>query len=581
MMSFRRRCLLAKPDIDDEQDAAMVSAELIHNPYLLETVARFNGREPKVNSAIERFVDRSLVEWVDEVPSTFQDEMNGLDFDLYFTGTDTDYGRVVAAFSSQGITVLDASSDCADTVTSKSSSYSDVRLVHMHSIEGVDIKRREIESFLSWLESNRNRWFDFDEFIASNSEELDSSVPYIIINENSIQLDLPYVSVETVSAAQSDLAGTELSNTPILLMVNPRNTVQFRSDLLSLLRRPDVSQEQLFFYIHPTMNRERAIRVISDLGVEDPQVVDEPDDQRVLQYLDDYPSMEYIRRSIGVFQNVSNEIHTILEKVGEESVEVSEDRGKEIAELDLQMEHLRRARDLICSTSSFNSQDEIANLCQRLEDRMFSWRKKKTGVTGHDEIWKASRDYVYDIQGWVRLLETDIWMTMKTEQERIEKKLSRLYNAAGSVPSLTPEIDPPSFNCTVAFPKLLEALNSQTGTERVSSKGDFFGLFGGGGSSDAGTEEVAVASYDVWRFTAKGIVMPAVQKVVESCEQVLSDYRASLVEVYIHQLDALIEDSLEDKELVTSMLSDAERLLEDDKSWLAELDEQLLAIERN
>jgi hypothetical protein len=53
----------------------MVSAELIHNPYLLTTIVRFNEREPKVNSAIEKYDGRPLVDWANAVPCTLHDEI--------------------------------------------------------------------------------------------------------------------------------------------------------------------------------------------------------------------------------------------------------------------------------------------------------------------------------------------------------------------------------------------------------------------------------------------------------------------------------------------------------------------------
>ena len=559
----------------------MVNAELIHNPYLLETTARFNGREPKVNSAIEKFERRPLVDWVDEVPRTLRDEMNGLDFDLYFTGTKSDYERLVKAFTEQGIDVYDESSDGDHIATAKSLSEYDVRLAHISGFEGVNTKRNEIAGLIDWLNMHRNRWFDYDEFINQNSESLDELVPYIVVNKGSMPFDIPFVSIETVDSAQNDLAGTVLTNTPILFMVDAKNKDRFRNDLLYVKDRKDIEHRQLFFCIHPSMDQDRVIRVISDLGVEDPQVVEKPDSSAVLQYIDDYPSMDYVREAIMIFRSAYNTIKGILDDLNAETMKTSQSRGEEIAALDQEIEYHKRTRTLIEETRSFDKQSEVSEIYQEFENRILTWRNRKTGATGHDEIEKAAREFVFDVRGWVSAFDADIITTMQDEQNRIERAISGLYYSAGDVPDFEPDVPPPSYQTNKNLPNLTDALMSQTGTEMVNPKNDFFGFFGGGGKAEGPAEKVEIASYDVWRFTARGMLSPGIQRMVKACEQELANYHASLVEAYTQQLDALIEQLLEDKELVTAMLSDEERLLEEDKDWLAEFEKHLLAIERN
>jgi hypothetical protein len=79
--------------IGEEQ---MVKAELIHNPYLLETAVRFNGREPKINSLVEKYRADRLQDWIAKLPAIFYNQMNGYDFDLDFSGTKTDFGYLHA-----------------------------------------------------------------------------------------------------------------------------------------------------------------------------------------------------------------------------------------------------------------------------------------------------------------------------------------------------------------------------------------------------------------------------------------------------------------------------------------------------
>ena len=81
----------------------MVRAELIYNPYLLETEVRFNGNPPRINSLVEKYQDKKLQTWVNEIPSIFYDEMNGYDFELDFSGTELDFEELRRSFIQAGV----------------------------------------------------------------------------------------------------------------------------------------------------------------------------------------------------------------------------------------------------------------------------------------------------------------------------------------------------------------------------------------------------------------------------------------------------------------------------------------------
>ena len=82
----------------------MANAELQYNPYLLETEVKFNGQDPKINSQIEKYEKQLLADWVREVPKMFYDEMNGYDFDLFFSGTEYDFQKLQQTLISLGVT---------------------------------------------------------------------------------------------------------------------------------------------------------------------------------------------------------------------------------------------------------------------------------------------------------------------------------------------------------------------------------------------------------------------------------------------------------------------------------------------
>lgn len=82
----------------------MVKTELSYNPYLMETVVKFNDQPPKINSIIEKYRDKKLQEWVELLPQVFRDEMNGYGFDFYFSGTESDYELIKSSFRKAGVT---------------------------------------------------------------------------------------------------------------------------------------------------------------------------------------------------------------------------------------------------------------------------------------------------------------------------------------------------------------------------------------------------------------------------------------------------------------------------------------------
>ncbi len=85
----------------------MVKVELNYNPYLFETIVRFNGEEPMINSLVEKYKTEKLQQWVNQVPSIFYDEMNGFDFDLEFSGTESDFLGLKKSFLTAGISESD------------------------------------------------------------------------------------------------------------------------------------------------------------------------------------------------------------------------------------------------------------------------------------------------------------------------------------------------------------------------------------------------------------------------------------------------------------------------------------------
>ena len=141
----------------------MVKVELQYNPYLFETFVKFNGEEPMINSLVEKYKTVKLQQWLNKVPGIFYDEMNGFDFDLEFSGTESDFLRLQQSFLTAGITEPS------------------VRFFQKEILEDVATKNERINQLLSWLEINRNRRFPYLDFIELNQDLFVNEYPCLYL----------------------------------------------------------------------------------------------------------------------------------------------------------------------------------------------------------------------------------------------------------------------------------------------------------------------------------------------------------------------------------------------------------------
>lgn len=168
----------------------MISAELEHNPYLLETDVKFNGQSPKINSQIEKYENQLLSDWVKNVPKIFYDEMNGYDFEFFFSGTEYDFQKLNQAFAQAGVT------------------QEQVRLIMRNELEDAEVKSNEIKGMIDWLRLERNRQFDFDTFYDVNKGLFEETFSCVLV-----RVIIPYDSYHESQITIPTIRGNRTSNT--------------------------------------------------------------------------------------------------------------------------------------------------------------------------------------------------------------------------------------------------------------------------------------------------------------------------------------------------------------------------------
>jgi len=539
----------------------MISAELNHNPYLLLTTVKFNGQPPRINSQIEKYEHQPLKDWVRLVPSIFYNEMNGYDFDLYFIGTKSDFEEVVNSFE-------------AVNVTSEQ-----VKLIQKNEIEDPDTKSAEIDALLSWIREHPNRKFDYSSFWGEHSELFESAYPYVLIRGSEPEKPEPDISPEKVDGAQ-ELNGTDLTNTPIIIFIEEKAIKQFRHDMDILLGRADIRQEQLFFMIHPMMNREQVTRVISDLGVASPQVVDRHDHEKVMKYIRNYPMTEYIRNAIQIFEGIAGQIAVVLDEENKESEITNAGIHAKIDSLEADIISLKDADEFFVQRDNYAVPETFAMIRQTLAEQIQKWRNRKTKIVGDNEADTAAEDYVSYLKKCVDVYTASMLESYEKAYKAISADFDVVYSHAGIDTGYRPENVKADNVMSQDFPIVKTDLTALKKITYEEPKPDLFGLFKAQNTGNVAPLRVATCSLEQWRTVVAEMILPLAENYGSSCEQGLGKYYNDLAEAYHSHLTDLIQGKMQEKELVSAHLSDDERRLQEDNDWLAALKEQLQTIER-
>ncbi len=539
----------------------MISAELQHNPYLLETDVKFNGQSPKINSQIEKYENKLLSDWVKRVPKIFYDEMNGYDFDLFFSGTEYDFEKLNQAFSYLGVT-----SD-------------QVRLIMRNELEDAEVKSNEINEMIAWLRAERNRQFDFDTFYDANKELLEETFSCVVVRGmDELTEGLTY-TLENVKCIE-EIAGTNLTNVPVVFVVEENTLQQFRSELIELLARKDVTQKQLFFYISPAMDNDYVIRIICDMGVEEPQLISGIDDGNVSTYIRNYPMVAYVREVIRIVEKEVNILDVRLKEKNEQSAIENAEVYYQISELEGIIEKIKESDGRFVDLDNYSGGTAFNDLKTELEGLIRRWKSRKTKVVGESDIDKNATEYEQELMRCLAEFFEKAITHYQLEKSRIEKEFSKIYLKQPLEPEYMPDgviLDMPSKPEITGIKETLLRLKE----ERYEEKTDLLDFFKSKSLSEP-KELVLVVTcyYEKWREKAIEVIIPAAENYIAESQKNLQNYYDELAMKYHEKLSQLHEYKVEEKTCIASQLSEDERMLQADNDWLVEFKDKLVKIER-
>ena len=541
----------------------MVKAELSYNPYLQKTEIRFNGQSPRINSHVEKYLDKKLQTWIHELPLIFRDEMNGYDFELEFTGTKLDYEELKRSFSNAGV------------------SDAQVHIFHKNELDERDDKLKKIDQLLTWLDETSNRRYNIKTVRSENYDLLDADYEYIILHgrvTDSSTFDALHISIENVDHIE-ELNDTNLHNIPILYVIDKDSVSLMKKDLRALQKRADISYDQIFFRISPSLSEEKIVREISDLGIPDPQVVQSADDPAVIKYFELFPFTDYIRDTVKLFKGQIISLREGLTAEINETKSENQEQYQQIDQLDTENACLKESLDKFINPDRTDFSTFFQSPVDDVKNKITGWRNNKTKITRPEEAVKVSREFDRYIQILYQDYLRKMHMILSRSAKTVQVQMRNWYEIANADKDFIAERIPSPDYTFDSIPQIQNELLNLKEEAYVTPKEDILGKFFKQ-STDSQTESVLETTfyYAWWRTYALSKTEPYLYNIYTTCVEKLNSYFDQLASVYKEHLLTLVGEKEAAKYSLSTQLSKEELLLQNDSDWLIKFSDMVKAI---
>lgn len=535
----------------------MVKAELHYNPYSLHTEVGFNGRKPRINSLVEKYIEGKLEDWVDQIPEIFCGEMNGYGFELDFSGTSLDFEELKRSFQLAGV------------------DEKQVFLFLKNELEARETKLAEIRSMFDWLNQNRNEKFDFDSFKIKYPEIFDRTINLDLING-------PFLSTSTINGMEisvdniselSELDETNLSETPIVFWVDADRLVEFQKNLTTILSRKDIDQGQLFFKFADNVDPEKVYRIIEDIGVEHPQIVDDVIDEQVKKYVILYPVTNYIHHVLTVFRKYQQDIKETLEKEQQESKISNSTIHNRMEEYSHKISVFKECLNKFENRDNMAMPESWMINKQDLMSHINRWRSKRTLTSDEYDASRYAREFDELVKLQYNTFIEIFTTTVQGSRNIIDTTLDNWYKPASEISEFSHDNINFEWAKAETIPSIENQLLSIKEEKTVMVKGIF--------DKTEHPERVVNFYLQKWRDYADGVILPAVEKLQNQQFQNLCEYYDRVSNAFIDHLHQMINEDVKMNNDIAAHLSKEEKKLQEDIDWFNNLSDQLEAIERN
>ena len=426
---------------------------------------------------------------------------------------------------------------------------------------------------MEWLEENPNRRFDWNGFKDEHHELFENAYPFVAIGhfqtKGRVFGDID-TAVDRVDSA-TELKKTDLHNTPIMLCLDRRSAPSLQHNLSELSNRQDVTKNQLFFLIDRELG-DKTERVIKDLGVSKPQIVQSESDDKIRRYLEVFPMTEFVHSAISVLDMQSSMIAETLEDEAKRSEIENEDVHAQIRELDEALDRLREARDAFTSQRLPDYPVVLSMAKARFIAEIGSWRKRKTKISGDEEAKLLADEYASLVSQRFGQFRQEVFQVYFNECAQILVNCGERYRVAQCDDGFPPEGATVSPTLEHFAPNLAPALLNIKRLEQSRPKEDFFESMGklfNSSSNDTPQEPRMETVYycEEWREHAEGAMTPIADDVIREAHASQCRYLEQLRDIYIKHIDLQTRLVSDERERVSAQLSEDDRLLQADFDW--------------
>lgn len=556
----------------------MVRAEISYNPYLLETKVIFNNQPPKMNSRVNKFTRAKLQSWLNELPGIFRDEMNGYNFELLFSGTVADFEELKDSFRSQKVNV-----DSEDGNQFSRKIEDAVQIVLKNELEGSEAKALEVEKLNEWLESNHNRRFNAEIFMRRNAELF--SDPFVVLlvgngvsEKDSIDgFEVSVQNVKNLSELPSDI-----SDTPIIVMVDADMFNEFDQFLNRILNVPTITKEQLFFIVSDDVDSLRVKNEIIDSGIDTPNIITSYDDAKLVKYFSTFSLVTYIAESISEYELSLARVEEGLVRDTKQQELQNKPVFERIDQIESDIINAEFAKESIEQRDNWQSPNEFKLALYDFLDRVMAWKKRTVKLTS-EQAEEGAAEFREALIGFFDLFKARIEAAVDLESKTINSKLTSLFEDAELVGIQPKPVQVGDFDFeTIEIPDFTNYLLNLKRVDWVRDHNDIFQFVKDVmGSSDA--EMVRKESYPLqeWREYAVTNTAPSLDAVINMADQVLSNYYENLSATYLTAIEEGLKRLEQHKAKVVADLSSEAQRIQEDNDWVSDFQGRLNVLKRS
>lgn len=556
----------------------MIRAEISYNPYLLETKVMFNNQPPKMNSRVNKFTGAKLQSWLNELPGIFRDEMNGYNFELLFSGTVADFEELKDSFRSQKVNV-----DPEDGNQFSRKTEDAVQIVLKNELEGSEVKALEVEKLNEWLESNHNRRFNAEIFMRRNAELFSDPFVVLLVGNGVSEkdsIDGFEVSVQNVKKL-SELP-SDISDTPIIVMVDADMFNEFDQFLNRILNVPTITKEQLFFIVSDDVDSLRVKNEIIDSGIDTPNIITSYDDAKLVKYFSTFSLVTYIAESISEYELSLARVEEGLVRDTKQQELQNKPVFERIDQIESDIINAEFAKESIEQRDNWQSPNEFKLALYDFLDRVMAWKKRTVKLTS-EQAEEGAAEFREALIGFFDLFKARIEAAVDLESKTINSKLTSLFEDAELVGIQPKPVQVGDFDFeTIEIPDFTNYLLNLKRVDWVREHNDIFQFVKDVmGSSDA--EMVRKESYPLqeWREYAVTNTAPSLDTVINMADQVLSNYYEDLSATYLTAIEEGLKRLEQHKAKVVADLSSEAQRIQEDNDWVSDFQGRLNVLKRS